>query len=153
VREEVVGPGLQLNGDFGLGTQGVSGSVAVGYGTARFALSLTPGFSYASAGRGGGSASSISLGISGRFYLAERTAKELAVYLRPDLVLGNATVTVGGVENSTIFVGLGAAAGGEYLVTPRLGVTLELGVRLRVLPENDVVEFGTTAAVGVVLHQ
>ncbi|MDP1829511.1 MAG: hypothetical protein Q8L48_39960 [Archangium sp.] len=152
-REEKVTPGLQLNGDLGLGTQGVSGEVAVGYGTARFALSLTPGFSYASAGRGGARASALSLGISGRFYLSERIAKELAVYLRPELVLGSATTAVGTLENSTVFVGLGAAAGGEYLVTPRLGVTLELGVRLRLLPENDAVEFGTSAAIGVVLHQ
>ena len=158
-KHEGPGSGLQLNGDLGVGNQGLSLGVGVGFSGQRFALSATPGFSFASASMGTLSVqtTSLTLGIAARFYLNERREKELAAYLRPEVLFGFAAgSSSGGVTFTSAMVGLlglGAGVGGEYLVTSRFGLTLELGLRALFTPAVDTATLGVSGSLGVMLHQ
>lgn len=158
-KREGPGLGLQLNGDLGVGNQGLSLGVGVGFSGERFALSATPGFGFASATTGTLSVqtTSLSLAVAARFYLQARREKELAAYLRPEVIFGFASGnTAGGVAfMSTMvgFLGLGAGVGGEYLVTSRFGLTLELGLRALFTPTVDAATLGVSGSLGVMLHQ
>jgi hypothetical protein len=141
-----------------VGTQGLSLGVGMGISGQRFALSATPGLSFASAANGfqGLQSTSLSLALAARFYLRERREKELTGYLRPEVLFGfvsNNQVTISGAGNLIGFLGLGAAVGGEYLVTPRFGLTLELGLRALFTPLANAMAVDLNGSLGVMLHQ
>lgn len=159
----VLGAGLQLNGDLAAGNQGVSVRVGIGFGTSRVAFSVTPGFGFSSQARSvisiaapqPVSSTSFSLGFDARIYFSERRAAELALYLRPEAMAGFTSATEGfsGLSRVLGVLGLGAGVGGEYLFSPHVGVTLELGLRGVLTPSIDAVSVGVNGAFGLMLHQ
>ncbi|MFO0595231.1 MAG: hypothetical protein U0228_08000 [Myxococcaceae bacterium] len=140
--------GVQFHGDVSGGTGGFGGAVSVGLGWNRVALLLTPSLSYGAVNTGNG-VLTVSGDVSVRIYLHARAANLLVAYLRPSLGVG-AVFT--GSFNAAALLGVGFAAGGEYLLNPHLGFSAELGVRLSGTTGLPAA-FATIGSLGIVLHQ
>ncbi len=149
---EAMGSGLQLVGLVGGGSSGGFLGVEVGYGTPGYSVGFIPtiGFGAASAGGVTAAVAVVGLDASLRVYFSERTPNALTGFFHPDVFVGAAGGTAGDFSVATASLSLGAALGAEYLFNPRVGVTIEGGLRLVAAP---VLGFGTFGAVGLVLHR
>jgi len=156
---------LQLEGDLqtltgaGLGSTGIVSSfgtsLSIGYAAERYVVSVEPGFSYSTVGTGNlqVQASSLSLALSARVSFADREVGALVPYVRPEAFVGLlSTGTGAGGSFAVTLYGVGAAAGGEYLITPRLGVVAALGLRLTLSADVNLTGLATTPMLGVVLR-
>lgn len=141
--------GIQLHGDISGGTGGFGGATSIGLGWNRVALLLTPAVNYATTNGSFSGVLTTTADFSVRIYLHARQANLLVAYLRPSLGVG---AVFSSSFNAAAQVGVGFAAGGEYLLNTHLGFAAEIGLRLAGttgLPLG----FFTIGSVGIVFHQ
>ncbi len=129
--------------------------VGIGYAWPSLSLMFTPAvlssFSLANSSQ---QQVALALEASARLYLWSRSTGTITPYLAPALSVSFSPGSNGG----SISPGIGISGGAEYLITPRFGVTLDLGMNLFVSgiesPAGGLLSvFGLQGGLAVVLHR